>query len=66
MSDWVDAQPVWKLSEIAARLRCDESTVRLWCAQGVLAAQRTIPGNPKAPYRVSASALREFLCPRAA
>lgn len=61
--DWTTLKPVWKVSEIAHHLGCDlrasigVSTVRSWCEQGLLDAERTPGGH----YRVRAPKLRAFL-----
>lgn len=61
--DWTGARAVWTVSAIAlamtrAGVPTARSTVRGWCAEGILAAEKT---SPNGHYRVRAVALRAFM-----
>jgi len=56
---WSQERAVWKLCEIARAMRCNESTVRLWCQQGILSAYKT--RGKRGHYRVTAESLRAYV-----
>jgi hypothetical protein len=60
MADWTAEKTLWSVPEIAARLRCHPSTVRLWCEQGLLAAGKLSAGR-NSHWKVAAGDLRAFV-----
>ena len=57
MAHWTDARAIWKVSAIAAALKCSVSAVRGWCHDGLLDATRTPGGH----YLVAPAALRAYV-----
>ncbi|MDB4928507.1 MAG: hypothetical protein JWM10_991 [Myxococcaceae bacterium] len=55
---WTERHTEWTVAEIAAELGCDARTVRRWCDDGLIAAERT---SAEGHYRVSGDALRTYL-----
>ena len=58
VSDWTQRRAVWTASEIARELGCDARTVRRWCEDGVLKAERPGDGGH---FRVTGDDLRTYL-----
>jgi hypothetical protein len=56
--DWTERRPAWTVAQIARELGCDARTVRRWCDEGLIAADRT---SAEGHYRVTGDALRVYL-----
>ena len=56
-ADWTTERDVWTVTQVADRMGCPARTVRLWCEQGLLAAERTEGGH----HRIPAANLRAYL-----
>lgn len=55
---WTERRAEWTVAQIARELGCDARTVRRWCDDGVIVADRT---SAEGHYRVTGDALRTYL-----